>query len=153
MMQYLILSVLVFLGAFCGLAVGKIAQEELEPGRAYLKWLMHIIFVAVLAIFLYLNQSIAFLLTIPVIIILFSFSKRYETLWYYALAPIMFISYNYNGFSIIAPLIFLYGFPLGSLLLSENTKGSWKKILSLIILRYGWFLLLSICFQLLQLVL
>ena len=144
--QYFLISAMAFLGLYCGLAVGKMAPEELQPGRQYLVWLMHALFAAILGIFLYLNPSVLFFTAIPVVIILFSLSRRRETLYYHSLPLMMMLSYQYNGFTLIAPLIFLYGFPLASIYLADNPKESLRSAARSILVKYSGFLAISLCF-------
>ncbi|MBN1792728.1 hypothetical protein JW826_03520 [Candidatus Woesearchaeota archaeon] len=151
MMQYLLVSIAAFLGVFCGFTIACMAEEELKLGRKYFNWLRHGLFVVILAIFFYHNQSVIFFMFVPAIIIVMSFSKEREALYYYALAPIMFLSYLYNGFLSIATLVFLYGFPVGTLHREAHLKEHWKKSVKGIIYAYGGFFILNIAFSALQL--
>ncbi len=121
MLTYLILLLLVFLGVILGLFTGCFAREELRDSRKYLVIFRHALYLVILLIFFASNPSLLFVLIVAGIIIAFSFSKFWQTLYYYALGIVFFLSWHYNGFTLIAPLIFLYGFPVGSLFLL-NTK-------------------------------
>jgi len=140
-LTYLLLLVLAFLGLFIGLLVGYFCKEELKPGMNYLNWLRHLLFIAILIIFFVKNPSWLFVILIAVIIILFSLSKNRETLYYYVLAVIFFLSWRYNGFAMMAPLIFLYGFPLGSMHLYYNIKEKKKQVILKLFYRYAGFLI------------
>lgn len=151
MMTYLLISLIVFLGVYCGLVIGKMAEEELKPGRRYFDWLRHSLFVLVLVLFMVWNPSWLFFSVVAIILLLMSFHRRRETLYYYGLAPMLFISYLYNGFAYLAPLVFLYGFPLGSIYLFENPSKNLKKTVLGMLVRYSGFLVLTILFSVLQL--
>lgn len=138
---YLVILVLAFLGLYVGLFVSYFCKEELKPGLNYLNWLRHLIFIAILIIFFVKNPSWLFVILISVIIIIFSLSKNRETLYYYALAIVFFLSWRYNGFAMIAPLIFLYGFPLGSMHLYYNIKEKKKQVILKLFYRYVGFLI------------
>ena len=127
LLTYLALLIITFLGLFIGLAIGYLAQEELKPGINYFNILRHLLFIAVLVVFFVKNPSIPFIILTAAIIIIFSFSRHRETLYYYALAVIFFISRRFNGFSLLSPLIFLYGFPVGSIYLYNHIKDKKNK--------------------------
>jgi len=138
---YLIILILAFLGLYTGLFVSYFCKEELKPGMKYFNWLRHIIFLAILIIFFAKNPSWLLVILVATIIILFSLNKNRETLYYYALAVIFFLSWRYNGFTIIAPLIFIYGFPLGSMHLYYNIKEKKKQVILKLFYRYAGFLI------------
>ena len=124
---YLIILIIAFLGLYLGLIIGYMAEEELKPGRKYFVAMKHLLFLVVLALFFIKNPSTIFIIFIALLIIIFSFSKHRETLYYYALAVIFFISWQFNGFTLIAPMIFLYGFPIGSIYLFNHLKDKKNK--------------------------
>lgn len=152
-LTYLIILALAFLGLYAGLIIAYFCKEELKPGTSYLNWLRHLIFVTILIIFFVKNPSWLFVIIVAAIIILFSLSKNRETLYYYALAVIFFLSWRYNGFTMIAPLIFLYGFPLGSMHLYYHIKEKKKQVALKLFYRYVGFLINGIVLGLLGLLL
>ncbi|KYK26065.1 hypothetical protein AYK26_01300 [Euryarchaeota archaeon SM23-78] len=121
-LTYLIILLIIFLGLYIGLLVGYLAQEELKPGKNYLNLLRHLLFIAIIVIFFVKNWSVLFVIMIAALIIIFSFSRYRETLYYYALAVIFFLAWHFNGITLIALLIFLYGFPVGSIYLCDHIK-------------------------------
>ncbi|MBU1199113.1 MAG: hypothetical protein KKF46_03755 [Nanoarchaeota archaeon] len=122
MLKYFILLILAFLGVFAGLLISYFAKEELKAGKIYFNIFRHILFVVILVLFFLKNWSILLVLVVALLIIIFSFSKYRETLYYYALAVVFFLSWKYNGFALIAPLIFLYGLPIGGIYLQDHFK-------------------------------
>lgn len=158
----LLLLLVVFSGLLIGLIIGWLAEEELKPGMPYLEWLGRLLLLAIVIIFFYYNTSFLFILLISLILIVFSFSRERETLYYSATAIILCLSWMYNGFFIIAPLVFLYGFPLGSIhyyayhthynSTADRSKKKRKSLMRMIIsllLRYLPFLLLGLIFYIL----
>jgi hypothetical protein len=141
---YLVLSVIVFLGLFIGLLISYLAEEELKPGMQYFDWLRHLIFVVILVLFFVKNPSWLLIIIIALLIIIFSLSRHRETLYYYALAIISFLSWRYNGFVLITPLIFLYGVVLGSIYLYNHVREKKKKIVLGLLYKYAGFLINSI---------
>ncbi|MBW2990888.1 hypothetical protein KY348_04230 [Candidatus Woesearchaeota archaeon] len=155
LLTYLVLIIIVFLGLFIGLLIGYSVQEELKPGLKYFNILRHLLFIAILIVFFVKNPSIPFILLIALLIIAFSFSRYRETLYYYALAVIFFLSWLYNGFTLLAPLIFLYGFPVGSIYLYHHIKekNKKKKIILGLLKQYAGFLIVGVILGLIGLVL
>ncbi|MBN2052040.1 hypothetical protein JW756_00895 [Candidatus Woesearchaeota archaeon] len=151
LITYLILLLIAFLGLFVGLLIGWLAKEELKPGMIFLDILRHVIFVAIIIIFFVKNWSILFVLLIAIILIFFSLSKYRETLFYYSLPIIFFLSWKYNGFAMIAPLIFLYGLPLGSIYLYRQLKEKKKNVVLRALYSYAGFLINGIILGLLGL--
>jgi len=145
--------IIIFSGIFVGLLMGYMAKEELVPGRKYFEMLQHMIFLAILAVFFLKNWSVVFVLLIALLVIVFSFSKEREALYYLSLAPVLFFAWLYNGFAILAPLAFLYGFPIGTIYLHEHIKDKPLKHIYGIIYRYYGFLLLGIMLGIIGLVL
>jgi hypothetical protein len=150
-LTYLILLVIAFLGGLIGLLIGYLCEEELKPGMKYLDLLRHLLFLVILVIFFVKNLSLLFILLIALLIIAFSFSRHRETLYYYALAVIFFLSWRYNGFPILAPLIFLYGFPLGSIYLYQHIKEKKKAVILGMLYKHAGFLINGIILGLLGL--
>ncbi len=144
-LTYLALLFIAFLGVFIGLVIGYFTQEELQPGMKYFNIFRHLLFVAILIIFFVKNPSIPFIIFIALLIIIYSLSSYRETLYYYSLAVIFFMAWLFNGFALVAPLIFLYGFPLGSVYLQEhiNIKKKKKKIILGALKQYVGFLVVG----------
>ena len=164
LLNYIVLLIIVFLGLFIGLLISYMTKEELKPGNKYFEILRHALFIAIIVIFFVKYPSIPLILITAVLIIILSFSKHRETLYYYALAWIFFISWQYDyviykgatyGFILLAPLIFLYGFPIGSIYLYNHIKekNKKKKIILGMFRQYVGFLIVGIILGLLGLVL
>ena len=153
LLSYIILLIIIFFGLFIGLLIGYMAKEELKPGKKYFDILKHALFIAILVVFFVKNPSVVFIIFIAVLVIIFSFSRKWETLYYYALAVIFFLSWHYNGFALLAPLIFLYGFPIGSIYLYNHIKKKKKQVILGLLKQYVGFLVVGIILGLLGLVL
>jgi len=162
LITYLILLMIIFLGLFIGLLISYMAQEELKPGREYFDILKHGLFIAILIVFFVKYPSVPLILTTAVLIILTSFSKHRETLYYYILAWIFFISWWVDyvvyervtyGFVLLAPLIFLYGFPVGTIYLYRHLKQEKKQVILGMLRQYAGFLIVGVILGLLGLVL
>jgi hypothetical protein len=141
LLTYFALLAIAFLGLFIGILIGYLTKEELKPGFNYLNWLMFLILAAVIVIFFAKNWSILFVLLIAALMLAFSLSRHRETLYYYSLAVIFFLSWRYNGFTLLAPLIFLYGLPLGSIYVHNHIKEKKKKMVLGALYKYAGFLI------------
>jgi hypothetical protein len=148
---YLVLLLIVFLGLFVGLIIGFMAEEELKEGMRYFDIMRHLLFIIILALFFVYNPSWLLIILVALLIIIFSLSKHRETLYYYALAVIFFLSARYNGFAFIVPLIFLYGFPLGSIYAYKHLKEHKTNIVLRLFYKYAGFLINGIALGLLGL--
>ena len=118
-------------GIVFGLALTYIAPEEIQPGKKYFIFLKRILFVLISGTIIYsfavsinvplLLLSLAFLL--PLFMVDFKI-KRKEAYWLHYLFFVIayfFIS-EVQLKIILASLIFLYGFPVGSLLKGDGDK-------------------------------
>ena len=120
------------------------AKEELKKGKIYFKIMLHSVFLIILITFFIKNPSILFIIFIALLIIVFSLNKHRETLYYYALAVILFLSWKYNGLEMIASLIFLYSLPLSAIYLEEHLKQKKIKVFFGLLQKYIGFLILAI---------
>jgi hypothetical protein len=152
-MMFLLLLLLVFLGLFIGLAVGSLAEEELKPGLPYFEWLRRILFIAIVAVFFIMNPSWLLILIVALIMIAFSFSREREAFYYSALSIVLYLTWVYNGFHIIAPLIFLYGFPTGTIYLFQHIKEKRIGIVLGLLAKHLAFLLIGLLFLFIELIL
>lgn len=145
-MIFLLLLLLIFLGLFIGLAVGRLAEEELRPGMHYFEWMRGALLLAIIAVFFITNPSKLFIILTALMLVLFSFSREREALYYSSLGMILYLSWNFNGFAIIAPLVFLYGFPEGTIYLYAHIKEHNLKLALGLFLKNLSFLLVGLMF-------
>jgi hypothetical protein len=153
MIAYFASLLVMFSGLFVGLLIGYAAKEELAPGRKYFMLLQHLLFIALLIVFFAKNWSIVFVLLIALLVMMFSFSKAREDLYYLALAPMLFIAWLYNGFAVLAPMAFLYGFPIGTIYLHEHLKEKAYTNVTGLLYKHSGFLVLGALLGLIGLVL
>lgn len=153
MISYFASLLVIFSGLFVGLLTGNMAKEELSAGRKYFGILRSLLFIAILVIFFAMNWSVLFVLLIALLVIAFSFSRERESLYYLSLAPVLFLAWLYNGFAILAPLAFLYGFPIGTLYLHEHIKEKPMKHIYGLLYRNSGFVVLGILLGVIGLIL
>jgi hypothetical protein len=127
--------IICFLGIYCGVAVGKIAEEELKDGRKYFIILENVIFsLIVFFTVVQVSQSIPFailgLIAGYALMKIMKIKHTYKTSITYFIFGFLLI-YGMNAFltdstkliyPAIVTLVFLYGFPAGSIRLHDRNN-------------------------------
>lgn len=120
-LNYFLISLVVYLGLLAGIIISYMAKEELKPGKRYFI-LAHNITLAFILYFILefikANVYIVFLLPLAFVVFLFYYTETYKKS--YALYPILggfffIVSSNNNQLLIMSGLIFFYGFLIGTL--------------------------------------
>ncbi len=111
-------------GILCGVALSYIAPEELAVGKKYFTWLKRVLWIILLGITGYSFISNYTLLTIGTVLfvglLVLDFIK--ENKYFYALNYILLIATYFllsSNQLLFASIMFLYGFPVGTLLRME----------------------------------
>ena len=154
MLDYFLLLILSFLGLLIVLVIGYLAKEELKPGIKYLHALKYLILALIIILFCLKNLTNTLAIALVAIILLRSyFSKFSDKLFYASLAIMLFLSWALAGVSLIAPLIFAYGLPLGSIYLHDHIKDekNKKKMLAALFKEYYAFLAMGLLLAILGL--
>ena len=132
-LNYMLTSLAVALGVFCGAALGYIAKEELKPGKGYLVLLQNAVLAAMVILVVYFNQK-------PYISVLAAFvfflmlmhtklaKEPNQVHNYFAYALFALLFFQSKGFVPFSAMMFLYGFPTGSFLYMKK-KGIEKAAL------------------------
>jgi len=127
-LNYVLVAIIAAIGLICGYFIAKIAKEELKEGRKYFIFLKRIL-LALILFFLLLGFEVYILLSL-IVSVLFLFFILYffknivkkNVLIYLILALVFFFSVKTKFFLIISSLIFIYGFPTGSLMFYQKKK-------------------------------
>jgi len=142
MLLFLVSIFVVFLGLFCGLAIGLLAEEELVLGKKYLIFFRTVLFFVSLIIFacsILIKGLFVPALVVVVLTLLFYMNKERFTIYYYLLAIMLCFAWIYNFFIILGPIAFLYGFPQGSLyILEQKNRKLFKQIIGLLAKHSGF---------------
>ncbi|MBI4980740.1 hypothetical protein HZC30_04265 [Candidatus Woesearchaeota archaeon] len=118
--------VLALAGILCGIALSYIAPEELTLGKKYFIWLKRILWLILLGVMSYslvliLNYTLLIIGAILfAILLILDFMK--ENKYFYILNYILLIAAYFllpSNQPLFASVIFLYGFPSGTLLRME----------------------------------
>ncbi len=123
-LNYALTALITVLGLACGAVIGHFASEELKPGRKYFILLQKALFASVIAVVMYANRANVHYIWAGMVLIfvyLYFFERISNVLAYAALSAVFFIASAGEMFLPAAFLIFLYGFPAGSML-GKNKK-------------------------------
>ena len=142
-LTYFLTGIITYLGLGCGIGLAYIAKEELNDGRKYFILSQNIILPLIIFSFLYfLKVNLIIDITVSIIsfICLYYFNNlkndNFKKNFYYIyliLGIIFFISSKNNNFFIVeSSLIFLYGFPTGSLIIDVKKKNFFEILLKTI---------------------
>ena len=116
-----------FIGLILGIILAYIAKEELRPGKKYLILLQKLTLTLIMIFMFYQLKLNIYLLIISSWIsalVIYLFIERIKTNYIYPVLALIFYlsSRNIVLLKIQAFLIFLYGFPTGSLLTKVTKK-------------------------------
>jgi len=124
-LSYFLTAIVSFLGLFVGMALGKIAEEELKDGKKYFILMQRLILLISLGTILYFYK-------VPAIIIIAAlwilsnlmFKRNIATPYYYlGLGIIYWLSAKEQTWHLLeSSLIFLYGAFTGTVLFYEKRK-------------------------------
>jgi len=124
------LALLTLVGLLCGFLLALIAPEELVPGRKYFLLLKHFFFLVIATLLLYALVPIYLYAFIPVLLVISFYllneiklkNPLFDLAYYpFFLLPFFVIADPVLQI-ILATAIFLYGFPLGTLLKDDRQK-------------------------------
>ena len=152
--NYSLTNLIVFFGLIIGIILAYIAPEELKDGKKYFIFLQNFLLLLILFFLLYLykfNLALNILISLALFFLLYFYlnNKKHQKIKYidYAFLGIIFYlsAKNTSLFLVQSALIFIYGFPAGSLLLKIKKKNILKVFLrnvSFVVISLGIFLLL-----------
>ena len=124
------------LGLVAGYALARIAPEELESGMKYFQLIKKIVFIilsGVVSYYLYPNKLLALFLVLSIILFYLISKKLFVEMYHKIILEFLiylffitpYVLINNQQFKLmIASLLFIYGFPLASIIYHENKKRS-----------------------------
>jgi len=138
--------------AFSGLIVGSIlalrTKEEMPTAKKYFPLLQKILYVAIIAVFLNHFKVGIIIKVIIYAIVIFAILRAKVLNSYFIIAVFFFfLGQSEKSLFMISLLVFLYGFPTGSLLVIYSKKMKWPEAVKKIILKHGIFLVVAIGLQ------
>ncbi|MBU4284218.1 MAG: hypothetical protein KJ968_03855 [Nanoarchaeota archaeon] len=150
LINYSLISLISFSGLLIGMVLAFTAKEELEPGKKYFLLLQKLTLLLILIFLLNFFNVILYLrITIYILFIFLMTINIKSQIIYPALAAVFFLSSkNPELFITNSILIFLYGFPTGSLFAKKLIKKRKSFVLKNIFLNYFWFVIITIILKL-----
>ena len=144
LINYFLISLIVYLGLLVGIILAYMTKEELKPGKRYFILCHNIVLGFILFFILeFLNVNVYLTLFLPLILIVFLFNYdllKKSPLVYLALGIIFYLSSkNINQLLIISVLVFFYGFLVSAL----HNK---KEYISILYKNLGFFICLLLFF-------
>ena len=150
LIQYSLSAITAFSGIIAGIILAFLTKEEMRVAERYMVRFQQALLLAITGSLIYVLKPPLFpgiaVFAVISIAVLLKPSLNYFPL----LAFVFFLSAQdpLNLFTVSA-LIFLYGFPVGSLLFIKNKETSLPGLIKKAVFRYGIFVVLCIGFQLL----
>ena len=135
-LNYAIAAIIVALGLVCGIVLRLFTKEEMKAGKKYFIYLEHAFFAAIIALMIYFKAYYA--LTLLFVIAFFAFlykgkmKKPIPASVYIFFALLFFEASRNSAFILFSSLMFLFGFPAGSLI-DLKKKRHTKAIISVIL--------------------
>ena len=123
LLNYFLAFIFSLFGLFIGILLGYITKEELKPEKKYLIWMQNFILIiaAVLALYSFQLHIILFVsIGLIITVALIYFSPKAIIGYLILISLVILIFEKTNLFILTASLIFLYGFPSGSLILAKK---------------------------------
>lgn len=142
-LNYALVALVVSLGVLLGRVLAWIAKEEIKPGKKYFLILQKILFCAVVFLLMYFNKANVHYTWIGGLVI-FAYLSWFKKIPSYVVSAVLgaglYLATLTENFLLISAVIFLYGFPAGSLI--KNKKEIALNILIFLVVAIGAFLLL-----------
>jgi hypothetical protein len=154
LLQYSIAAVIAFSGVVIGAILAFNTKEEMPTAKKYLPLLQSIIFVTIVAVLLnYFKLNIAVRVLVYAAVIFVLLRRQRLNLYPVLAATFFLLGQSSQSLFMVSALIFLYGFPAGSLYFMHNKRMKWLELVRKVSVKYGIFLVAAILLQLLYSVL
>jgi len=150
LLNYSLISLVSFSGLLIGMLLAFTAKEELQPGKKYFMLMQKIILLLIIIFLLnFFNINLYLRIIIYILFILLMIINIKSQIIYPALGVVFFLSSkDINLLITNSILIFLYGFPAGSLFAKKLIKKKKLFVLKNIFLNYFWFVAITIILKL-----
>ncbi len=122
-LNYLLVLIGSFSGLFVGMGLGYITKEELKYGKKYFLWMQNIVLIlaAIFVLYSFHLHIILFILIGLLATLAMIYLKPGIVIGYLILAVLFYLSIgSINLFILTSSMVFLYGFPTGSLILTKK---------------------------------
>lgn len=126
LISYSLAAVIVVLGFVCGIVLKLFTKEEMKAGRKFFIYMQYAIFAVIIALMIYFRMNyVLIIIFLAVLIMLLSKSKMkkpFPSKIYILFGMLFPVASMANDFILFSSLMFLFGFPAGSLM---NLKKKW----------------------------
>lgn len=141
-LNYALIALIVSLGLLSGRIIAWIAKEEIKPGKKYFLILQKVLFCAVVFLLMYFNKTNVHYTWIGGLVI-FAYLSWFKKIPSYIISAVLgitlYLATLTENFLLISAVIFLYGFPAGSLI--KNKKEIALNIVIFLVVAVGLFFL------------
>ena len=150
---YYVSVVIVFLGLYCGVFLGFIAEEEIKPGKKYMHAFLNVLLTLIALTIIWFLKAPWIVLVICMVLLYYLFhlitkKSMFVQIAYFLFGVLVFASTISKEFFLISSsLMFLSGFPIGSMYVLKKLNESRSLILTDIITSYGFYLVIAFVFS------
>ena len=141
-LNYVLIALIVSLGLLSGRVLAWIAKEEIKPGKKYFLILQKILFCAAVVLLMYFNKTNVHY-TWTGALVIFAYLSWFKKIPSYVisavLGAVLYLAALTDNFLLISAVIFLYGFPVGSLI--KNKREIALNIVVFLVIAVGLFFL------------
>ncbi len=143
-LNYALVALIISLGLLSGRIIAGIAKEEIKQGKKYFLILQKILFCTVVFLLMYFNKTNVHYTWIGGLVI-FAYLSWFKKIPSYIISVVLgillYLAALTDNFLLISAIIFLYGFPTGSLI--KNKKEIALNIVLFLVVAIGAILLLK----------
>ncbi len=149
--SYLLSALVAFSGVLVGAFLAMTAREEMPTGRKYFPFFQKVLLIAIAAVLLSHFSAPLIVKFVVYASLVFVLLGKHMINFYPLLAVAFFIlGQDRRELFIISVLVFIYGFPTGSMYVVRNRRMSLLKTLGKAGLRYSVFPVVAMALQLLS---
>jgi phosphoglycerol transferase MdoB-like AlkP superfamily enzyme len=123
--NYFLTSLIVFAALISGIIIRHFTKEEMKEGEKYFILLQRLLALIIVGVFLYFMNTKIYWIIIALFVVstlIYQFDVKLPVYYVFFGSFLFFSSKEMNFFLIISSLIFLFGFPSGSLIKKEDVK-------------------------------
>ncbi len=127
LLPYSLSALVAFSGIIVGVVLALFAKEEMPNGKKYFPLFQKVILIAIVALLLNHFKAMLIVKLVAYFALVFVISRRMMFNLYPLLAVAFFLlGQGSGGLFTISTLVFLYGFPAGSMYVIKNGGSGWS---------------------------
>jgi len=150
LLPYSLSALVAFSGVIVGVVLALFAKEEMPTGKKYFPLIQKVLLIAIFALLLNHFKALLIVKLVAYSALIFVLSRRMMFNLYPLFAVAFFLlGQGSRELFTISTLVFLYGFPTGSMYVVRNRRMGLLKTLGKVSLRYAVFPVAAVVLQLL----